>query len=291
LSWLQAGKETSDALRGVIVTLDEFELDVPGAKSLHPLTYYVDPFGCVAEARPHSDAGEECVVLEDPVSRSVVERTDCPQLSSGDGTVDGRYFGRWDSSIAEVACMTAAAAEYLLHQEQPATLRVLIPCDGELPITIARVRALRVLLRRVARVFEHGFDRIYVWGLAGGRCECPDRPTHQIRLTSACVAAVMGSCDVIVAEPFPELPRSTTDSERLAVNTLRILRHESHLGFVDDAFGGSYYLEALTGQIVDGAWDTFLAIEDEGGLAKIASSSTLTDILKTRIDGAGPNED
>ena len=109
LTWLQAGKEASDALRGVIVTPNEFEPGVPGAKSLHPLAYYVDAFGYEAEIPSPGDASAEVVVLEDPVSRSVKERTDCPTLSSGDGTVDGRYFGEWDSSIAEVACMTAAA--------------------------------------------------------------------------------------------------------------------------------------------------------------------------------------
>jgi methylmalonyl-CoA mutase len=96
----------------------------------------------------------------------------------------------------------------------------------------------------------------------------------------AAVSAVLGTCDRIVAEPYPDGDPCDDDSFRLAVNVLRLLKYECYLGVVQDALAGAYYVEALTRQIVARCWEAFLEIEDAGGIQSTAHSSSLGSILE-----------
>ena len=75
-----------------------------------------------------------------------------------------------------------------------------------------------------------------------------------IRTTVEAMAAVMGGTQSLHTNSFDEAIGLPTDfSASLARNTQLILAHESGLGHVVDPWGGSYMMESLTQQLVDGA--------------------------------------
>jgi methylmalonyl-CoA mutase len=75
-----------------------------------------------------------------------------------------------------------------------------------------------------------------------------------IKSTTAALAAIMGGCDSLTIEPEDQ------DSEmmsRVARNVSSILREESHLSRVADPTAGSYYLDSLTTELSEKAWQKF----------------------------------
>ncbi|PLX01061.1 MAG: hypothetical protein C0594_14640, partial [Marinilabiliales bacterium] len=51
----------------------------------------------------------------------------------------------------------------------------------------------------------------------------------------------------------------------MARNVQLLLKEESYFNKVADPAGGSYYIETLTQNFIDMAWEEFLKLEDMGG--------------------------
>ncbi|WP_445227754.1 methylmalonyl-CoA mutase family protein [Corynebacterium sp. H128] len=94
---------------------------------------------------------------------------------------------------------------------------------------------------------------------------------NMLRVTVAAFAAgVGGAADVevlpfdhAIAGGFPGTSR--VFAARIARNTNLLLLEESHLGYVVDPAGGSYFVESLTQQLAEKAWEEFTAVEAAGG--------------------------
>src|SRR5699024_12005358 len=74
----------------------------------------------------------------------------------------------------------------------------------------------------------------------------------------------------------------TDFSARIARNTQLFLQEETGMTDVVDPWGGSYYVEKLTDQIMEKAWKHMEEIEDLGGMAKAIE----TGIHKLKIEEA-----
>src|SRR5204862_3470077 len=61
-------------------------------------------------------------------------------------------------------------------------------------------------------------------------------------------------------------------SARIARNTQLILQHESRITDVVDPLGGSYYIEALTADLVRGAEALMADVEAQGGMTAAVQS-------------------
>ncbi|MEI9849626.1 MAG: methylmalonyl-CoA mutase family protein [Sphingomonas sp.] len=59
----------------------------------------------------------------------------------------------------------------------------------------------------------------------------------------------------------------TDFSARIARNTQLVLQEETGMTHVVDPLGGSYYVEALTQELADKAWEIVERVEAEGGMA------------------------
>ncbi|MGI4947789.1 MAG: methylmalonyl-CoA mutase family protein, partial [Janthinobacterium lividum] len=64
----------------------------------------------------------------------------------------------------------------------------------------------------------------------------------------------------------------TDFSARIARNTQIVIQEETGMTRVVDPLGGSYYVESLTQQLVDGAWALIERIQAEGGMAKAVAA-------------------
>jgi methylmalonyl-CoA mutase N-terminal domain/subunit len=61
----------------------------------------------------------------------------------------------------------------------------------------------------------------------------------------------------------------------MSVRIQQILLHETNVAAVTDPLGGSYYVEALTANLVEKAWAFFEAIQNEGGFLASLDSGWL----------------
>jgi len=97
-----------------------------------------------------------------------------------------------------------------------------------------------------------------------------------IRIAYQVMAGVLGGAQSIHANGYDEgicLP--TDQSMLLSIRTEQIAALESNISNTIDPLGGSYYVEALTNELEERAWDYIKKIEDMGGMAEAMSSGWL----------------
>ncbi|CAG9609282.1 methylmalonyl-CoA mutase [Pseudoneobacillus rhizosphaerae] len=110
-----------------------------------------------------------------------------------------------------------------------------------------------------------------------------DPYNNVIRTLIEAHAAAMGHTQSLHTNALDEAIALPTDfSARIARNTQLFLQEETGITNVIDPWGGSYYVEALTKQLIDRAWEHIEEIENLGGMAKAIE----TGLPKMRIEEA-----
>lgn len=151
-------------------------------------------------------------------------------------------------------------------------------------LEIAKLRATRRLIAMILKAFsiedyKESPKQIAVNSLF--HHSIYDIYNNMLRNTISSMGAIIGGVDSIVILPISAV--NNTDDEftrRMAINTQLILKHESHLDFVTDPAGGSYYIENVTDQMAEKAWKVFLEIEEQGGFKKAMESGWLLNLIK-----------
>jgi methylmalonyl-CoA mutase len=93
------------------------------------------------------------------------------------------------------------------------------------------------------------------------------------RTTIEAMASALGHTQSLHTNSFDEAIALPTDySARIARNTQLILQHETGITDYIDPFGGSYYVEKLTKELYDKAWELIEEVENHGGMAKAIES-------------------
>lgn len=96
-------------------------------------------------------------------------------------------------------------------------------------------------------------------------------------------AAAMGHTQSLHTNALDEAIALPTDfSARIARNTQLFLQEETNMTKVIDPWGGSYYVEALTNELMEKAWTLIEEIEELGGMAKAIE----TGLPKMKIEEA-----
>ena len=96
-----------------------------------------------------------------------------------------------------------------------------------------------------------------------------DPYNNVIRTTIEAMAATLGGTQSLHTNALDEAIALPTDfSARIARNTQIVLQEEAGITKVVDPLGGSYYVEALTDELVDKAWEIIERVDAEGGMAK-----------------------
>lgn len=141
-------------------------------------------------------------------------------------------------------------------------------------VEIAKLRALRVLLARFSSAYSFLLppSSFLLHVTTSPFHESTATPyTNLLRATTEAMAAVIGGGDVLTVRPYDAVTGNTSAfSQRIARNISVLLRDEGYMDKIADPAAGSYYIETLTGQLVDAAWALFLQVEARGGLAKAA---------------------
>ena len=192
----------------------------------------------------------------------------------------------------EIAIALATGVTYLRWlvedglsvEEAAAQIRVSLPVTCDIFPQIAKLRALRQLWSRVLEVAaekppSHG---LFIHAYASPRMITQRDPwVNLLRNTAALLAASAGGAQAIESAPFDstrQLP--TAFSRRMALTSHAILQEEAHLAHVHDPAGGSFFVEALTEELLDAAWSCFQDIEAQGGLPDALQSGSLQQMLE-----------
>ncbi|MFM8862184.1 MAG: methylmalonyl-CoA mutase [Acidimicrobiia bacterium] len=142
---------------------------------------------------------------------------------------------------------------------------------------VAKLRAARVLWHRVMSEFEPKKSASLMLRThcqtSGVSLTEQDPYNNIVRTTIEAMAAVLGGTQSLHTNSFDEALGLPTDfSARIARNTQLILAEESGVTSTVDPLGGSYYVEALTNELVDAAWALIGEVEELGGMTKAVES-------------------
>lgn len=152
---------------------------------------------------------------------------------------------------------------------------------------IAKMRAARLLWSALVRPFNPQNPRsmaLRTHCQTSGWSLTEQDPYNNI--TRTCIealAAVMGGTQSLHTNSLDEAIALPTDfSARIARNTQLYIEKETGITRVVDPLGGSYYLESLTAQLAQQAWEIINEIEALGGMTRALE----TGIPKMRIEQA-----
>ena len=100
-----------------------------------------------------------------------------------------------------------------------------------------------------------------------------DPYNNVMRTTIEAMAAMLGGTQSLHTNALDEAIALPTDfSARIARNTQIVIQEETGMCNVVDPLGGSYYVEALTKELVDKAWEIIERVQAEGGMAKAVAA-------------------
>ena len=152
---------------------------------------------------------------------------------------------------------------------------------------IAKMRAGRLLWAKLIKQFNSKNDKSLMLRThcqtSGWSLTAQDPYNNIARTCIEAMAAVFGGTQSLHTNALDEAIALPTDySARIARNTQIYLAGETNITKAVDPWGGSYYVEYLTGQLVDKAWELIKEVEALGGMAKAIE----TGLPKLRIEEA-----
>lgn len=275
--------DLSRALDGVLLDLATVALDAgPWAADAAPLlqalwaeqglaadsrrgAFRIDPIGAMARygcGMPDELGAVAAEVTSPDVTAMAVDTT--------------VYADGGASAVTEVAAALATGVEYLRWltgaglsvDDAAGQLEFTFAATEDQFETIAKLRAARLTWGRVIDASA---------GTRGGQTQhavtsaamytTRDPWVNLLRATTAAFAAAAGGASAITVVPFDAAIGVPSElGRRTARNIGLLLQEESHVGHVTDPAGGSWYVENLTQQIADAAWELFQRIEGSGGM-------------------------
>lgn len=181
----------------------------------------------------------------------------------------------------------AAAAQGLQIDAFAGRLSFFFGIGMNLFMEVAKLRAARTLWHRIMTDLGAKKDeskRLRTHCQTSGVSLTEQDPYNNIvRTTVEALAAVLGGTQSLHTNSFDEAIALPTDfSARIARNTQLILAEESGITAVADPLGGSWYVEKLTRELEERAWELIQEVEQHGGMTKAVAEG----LPKHRIEEA-----
>ena len=246
--------------------------------------FAIDPFASLVERGELTTGTERAFALMTEVA-SWCLRTAPGMRAATVSTIPYHMAGA--TTVQEMAFALASGVEYLRAFEgagiEPALacgqLQFRCAVGRDLFTEVARMRAFRRLWATVAA--ECGVTdnsaAVSIHAVTSPRSLTARDPwVNMLRATVGTFAAAIGGADYITTLPFDAALGPAGDlGRRMAINTHRVLREESHLGRVLDPAGGSWYVEKLTDELAHAAWHSFQDIERRGGMRRALADGVI----------------
>ncbi|MBD3219621.1 methylmalonyl-CoA mutase, partial [bacterium] len=200
------------------------------------------------------------------------------------------------SAVEELGITLAVAVHHLRQLEQRGLdvatvaprIRFGFSVGTHFFMEIARLRAARLLWSRIVAAAggDDQAQRMTIHARTSRFTKTVlDPHVNMLRTTTEAMAAIFGGVDSLHVAPFDE-PLGLPDqfSRRIARNTHHMLREESHLDLVVDPAGGSWFVESLTHEVAEAAWEVFQAIERVGGIVEALAGANVQAMILTSAE-------
>lgn len=143
---------------------------------------------------------------------------------------------------------------------------------------VAKFRAARRMWAHITRELGATDPRAQMLRFhtqTGGSTLTAQQPLNNIvRVTVQALAAVLGGTQSLHTNGYDEaLGLPTEQAATVALRTQQILAHESGVAQTTDPLGGSYFLERLTDELEQRAWNYLQRIEELGGAVQAIEQS------------------
>ncbi|MBL3548999.1 methylmalonyl-CoA mutase family protein [Chryseobacterium sp. KMC2] len=133
---------------------------------------------------------------------------------------------------------------------------------------MAKLRAFKIVFNQLSK--EYGLDEVpYIFAETSLRNKAvSDNENNLIRSTLELASAMIGGADAVFTNNYL-VEKSTENSEEISFKQQIVLAYESIINVFEDASNGSYYIEDITRQLAEKAWDLFVEMEDAGGYLEL----------------------
>ncbi|PSL41113.1 heterodimeric methylmalonyl-CoA mutase small subunit [Planomicrobium soli] len=233
-------------------------------------------FEWVESARMENVRG--VIFSEEPVDAPVnvrTERIDLLPVHNSGGTI-----------IHELGVALSMLAEKMDAEDFAGTagrLWVRFAVDTHFFQEIAKLRAFRILWSAFCSAYGQEAPAIPIFTETSVRSYSKLDPyVNLLRAGNATFSAVLGGTDAHTVLPHDFLTNPDPISRRIARNIQLVIKEETHVSHTLDASAGSYFIETLTKEYVDAAWQYFLEIEGAGGYSVVMKSGWLTDDIQVK---------
>ena len=278
---LDARENTMDAVGSLLEICRESAIE----ENRRHLACNLDPLGVLAKTGTLYYPADRACAIAAKFASDVQTMPNVKALLA-----DGRpYHEAGASEAQELAAMLATLVAYLRACEAGgfaapvafAKIAVALATDADLFLSIAKLRAARSLLARIAEVCgaSASAGQVHITATTSERMMAKRDPwVNMLRTTVACAGAAFGGADAIGVLPFTwALGKPDRFALRIARNTQLVLQEESALGRVRDPAHGAWFVETLTADLAHRAWTLFQAIETQGGMARALESGFVQD--------------
>lgn len=152
---------------------------------------------------------------------------------------------------------------------------------------VAKMRAARMIWAKLVKQFEPKLTKsmaLRTHSQTSGWSLTEQDPYNNVARTCIeALTAALGHTQSLHTNALDEaIALPTEASARIARNTQLYIQEETNITKVVDPYGGSYYVERLTHELAQRAWELIQEVEDLGGMAKAIE----TGIPKARIEEA-----
>ncbi len=146
---------------------------------------------------------------------------------------------------------------------------------------VAKLRAARKmwhdLLKNRYGISDERALRLRIHVVTAGSAMTYQQPLNNIvRGTLMALASILGGVQSLGVSGYDEaISIPSEHAHQMSVRIQQILQHECNLTAVADPLGGSFYLERLTADLEERAWDFFQQIQERGGFIAALDSGWL----------------
>lgn len=167
------------------------------------------------------------------------------------------------ASAQELASLIRAAEKLLAEAESIETfapsILFKVAVGKSYFVEMAKLRALRILWCNVLKAYGVRNPSLAVAVHFAPDSQDENVNTNMIRAATQAMSAIIGGAQQVYVLPSNAgaAEEPTPFARRIARNVQHLLRMESHLDKVQDPAAGSFYIEKLTEELAEKAWEIF----------------------------------
>jgi len=196
----------------------------------------------------------------------------------------GLYQNSGANIFEEIAFTLSHANEYLNHFNGKCANKIAfnISMGSNYFFEIAKLKALRFLWSKITKEYNNEINFPHIIAKPSKRNKTIiDYNNNILRTTTECMSAILGGANTISNITYDSIFKNKNEySEKIALNQLLIIKHETHIDKVKNAADGSYYINNIANTIAEESLKIFKDIENRGGFITALEKN----IIQKRIE-------